>query len=212
MTAPVLEPTPENVARAAETLADGGLVVAPGDTNMVVLAAPDDERAVDRVYEAKGRDRSSPLSVLVHDPDDWRRFAADDAANGDLAADLADALLPGPFNFIVERSESVPAHVVSGLDTVCLGSFANETWRALAARTGPVAATSANRSGAVDEGLVDLDTAVAHLGDAVDVVLAGDRLDWTTTSTTIVDLTGDPTVFRQGDVTRERLNAVRDVF
>jgi L-threonylcarbamoyladenylate synthase len=205
---PRLAPTPENVARAADCVRDGGVVLVPGDTNVTFAVDPGSRRAVERVYEAKGRDRSKPLSVLVHDPDDWRTYGHSDHA--DLVEDLFEAFLPGPLNVIVERRPTVPDYVVAGLDTVCLGSFRNDTWRALAREAGPVAATSANRSGAVEEGLVDLDTAVDQVGDGVDLVLAGEGLAWTTRSTTILDLTGEPTVFREGDLDRTDLARVTD--
>jgi L-threonylcarbamoyladenylate synthase len=205
-----LQPTPENAARVADCVRDGGVAVVPGDTNMTFAVAPDSEAAVDRVYELKQRDRDSPLSVLQYDPTEWRRFGRTDHAG--VFDALVEAFLPGPLNVIVERTDAVPAHAVSGFDTVCLGSFRNDAWRAVAARVSPIAATSANISGEADDGLVDVETALDHVGGGADVVLGGPGLEWTTQSTTIVDLTGEPTVFREGDVTRADLNEVRDVF
>ncbi len=205
-----LQPTAENVARVADCIRDGGVAVIPGDTNMTFAVDPENEAAVERVYELKGRDRDSPLSVLQHDPTEWRRFGR--TPHDDLYDDLVEAFLPGPLNVIVERTDEVPAHVVSGFETVCLGSFRNETWRAVTSQVSPIAATSANISGAVDDGLVDLSTALDHVGAGADCVLAGEGLAWTTQSTTIVDLSDEPTVFREGDVSRAELNEVRDVF
>ncbi len=206
----VLAPTEANVRRAAEAVRSGGVVAVPGDTNVVLAADPDDERAVERVYDVKGRDRSKPLSLLFHDPEDWRLYG--DTDHEELLEALIEAFWPGPFNVILERTDRVEPFLVSGLDTVCVGTFETPVWRRLAARVDPLAATSANRSGAVREGLVDLETAVDHVGDGVDCVLGGDSPDWTTRSTTIVDLTDEPTVFREGDIGRDRLNDVRDVF
>lgn len=209
MTGRVRSPSPAALDEAAATLREGGVIALPADTNLALAVDPYDPEAVERVYELKGRDRSKPLAVLHHDPSDWRRYA--DPTRGDLLTALEDAFLPGPLNAIVEKSEQVPDHVVAGLDTVCIGSFRNETWRAFTERVSPVAMTSANRSGAVADGLVDLSTARDQLPE-VDVFLDGDGLDWTTQSTTIVDLVGDPSVFREGDIGPEQLNEVRDVF
>lgn len=206
----VLAPTAANLDRAAEVVRSGGVVAVPGDTNVVLAADPSDEHAVERVYEVKRRDRSKPLSLLFEDPADWRLYGRTD--HEPLLETLAAAFWPGPFNVILDRTERVEPFLVSGLDTVCVGSFETPVWRRLAARVDPLAATSANRSGAVDSGLVDLRTAVEQVGDRVDLVLGGDSPDWPTQSTTIVDLTGEPTVFREGDIGRERLNQVRDVF
>lgn len=206
----VLAPTAANLDRAAEVVRSGGVVAVPGDTNVVLAADPGDERAVERVYEAKRRDRSKPLSLLFHDAEDWRRYGHTE--HEALMTALVEAFWPGPFNVILERTDRVEPFLVSGLATVCVGTFETPVWRRLAARVDPLAATSANRSGAVDEGLVDLATAVEQVGDRVDLVLGGDSPDWPTQSTTIVDLTGEPTVFREGDLTRADLNEVRDVF
>jgi L-threonylcarbamoyladenylate synthase len=205
-----LQPTPTNAERVADCIRDGGVAVVPGDTNMTFAVDPDSEAAVERVYALKGRDRDSPLSLLHYDPAEWRRYGRTDHA--DVFDALVDAFLPGPLNVIVERTDDVPGHVVSGFETVCLGSFRNDAWRAVASRVSPVAATSANISGEADDALVDVATALDHVGEGADVVLGGEGLDWTTQSTTIVDLSGEPTVFREGDVTRADLNDVRDVF
>ena len=41
MSEPVLAPTAENVQTAADCLRDGGVVVAPSDTNMALTVVPD---------------------------------------------------------------------------------------------------------------------------------------------------------------------------
>lgn len=209
MTAPVRSPSAAALDKAAAKLRNGGVVALPGDTNFVLAADPNDSRAVERVYEIKRRDRSKPLAVLHHDPSDWRRYT--DPEHTELVASLERAFLPGPLNFIVEKNACVPDHVVAGLDTVCVGSFQNETWRGLTERFSPVATTSANRSGAADDGLVTLASAREQLS-GVDLFLDGEPLAWTTQSTTIVDLVGDPTVFRQGDIDPTVGDEVPDVF
>lgn len=203
-------PTPDHIDAVVDCIERGGVAVVPGDTNMTFAVDPESEAAVERVYDLKGRDRSKPLSVLHHDPAEWRRYGTTE--HEALLDDLVEAFLPGPLNVIIERKLTVPAHVVGGMDTVCLGSFRNEVWRSVAARAGPVAATSANISGEFDDGLVGVDDAVEHVGAGADFVLAGDGLDWTTQSTTIVDLTGSPSIFREGDITRADIAAVTDAF
>lgn len=177
---------------------------------MTFAVDPGSEAAVDRVYELKQRSRSKPLSVLCHDPTDWRTYGRSEHAG--LVDDLVDAFLPEPLNVIVERTDAVPEHVVGGFDTVCLGSFRNDAWRAFAAHASPVAATSANVSGEFDDGLVGVEDAVEHVGHGVDYVLEGEGLAWMTQSTTILDLIGEPTVFREGDVGRDDLATVTDAF
>ncbi len=78
---------------------------------------------------------------------------------------------------------------------------------------GPLAMTSANRSGTVGEGtLIDLETARAHVGDRVDIILAVDPPEGATQATTIVDIANGPRVYREGDLTAADLNAAVDVL
>lgn len=206
----VSEPTPAVLDRAARIVREGGVVALPGDTNVVLAADPYQESAVDRVYRLKRRDRSKPLSVLQYDPDDWPTYV--DPPDRELMDRLVERFLPGPLNVIAPKTDRVPDHVVSGLETVCVGSFRTEAWRGLARRVSPLAATSANRSGTVEDGLVDLATTREQLGEELDLLVGGEGLAWTTRSTTIVDLAGEPSVFREGDIGRAALNEVRDVF
>jgi L-threonylcarbamoyladenylate synthase len=90
--------------------------------------------------------------------------------------------------------------------TVSVGCLANPVWRDLAdAVGGPVAMTSANRSGTVpDDRLVDVDLALAHVGDRVDHVLGGEPDDTTRASTILSLAAGDPgeaMILREGDLT-----------
>ena len=60
--------------------------------------------------------------------------------------------------------------------------------------------------------MVGVEDAVERVGQGVDYVLEGTGLEWTTRFTTILDLTGDPTVFREGDVARDELATVTGAF
>lgn len=206
MTAPVLEPTPENIERVADCVRDGGLVVAPTDTNLGLLLDPWHSEAIERAFGVKERPRSKPLTLFVHDPEDWNRFAThEDPA---LVESIVDAFWPGPLNIVLERTERVHDERLCKGPTVSVGCISNPTWRDLVAAVGgPVAMTSANKSGAADDRLVDVQFAREQVGDGVDYILDGGP-QGTTTASTILDLTGDPSILRQGDISPAELNAV----
>jgi L-threonylcarbamoyladenylate synthase len=167
---------------------------------------------VARVYDIKGRPPDKPLPLFIRDPADWRRYGLPDDAG--IAQRLVDAFWPGPPFLIVDASEGIPHERVQQQGTVCLGCIANPVWRELMSHVdGPLAMTSANRSGTVDEGtLIDLETARAHVGDRVDVILTVDPPEGATQATTIVDIANGPRVYREGDLTAADLNAVIDIF
>ena len=212
MSKPMLNPTSENLRRAAACINRGGVVLSPSDTNMALGVDPYDGDAIDRVYDIKGRPREKPLVLFVRAPTDWRRYGRSDEAG--IAEQLIEAFWPGPVFLIVEATEHVPHERVQFEGTVSLGCIGNSTWREMMNHLdGPLAMTSANRSGAVnDDTLIDLELACEHVGDEVDLIIAEDPPKEATQATTIVDLANGPRLYREGDVTATDLNAVVDVF
>jgi len=207
----LLEPTPEGIETAAACVREGGVIVAPSDTNLALTLDPWDEAAIERAFRIKNRDPVDPLTLFIRNPDDWTKWGTSDRPATIKA--LIDSFWPGPLNIIVEKTDAVPDCVVAGGETVALACLSNPTWRALSAAVDqPLCMTSANLTGQADNQLVDLDLATSQVGDRVDYILKGGA-QGTTQSSTIVDLTGsEPTVLRYGDITVADLNAVVDVF
>ncbi|RJX44178.1 threonylcarbamoyl-AMP synthase [Halonotius aquaticus] len=204
-----LEPTPEGIETAADCICDGGVVVAPSDTNLALTLDPWNEAAIERAFRIKNREPTDPLTLFIRDPADWERWATTDR---EAAVDtLVDAFWPGPLNIILEKTERVPDRVVAGGETVALGCLSNPTWRGLSAAVDqPLCMTSANLTGQADGQLVDLDLAIEQVGDRVDYILDGEA-QGTTQSSTIVDLTDmEPTILRHGDITATDLDAAVD--
>lgn len=185
---------------AVEALARGGLVVVPTDTVYGVAARPDLPEATARVFAAKGRPRDLTLPVL----------AADAAAAGlagvldERALSLAERFWPGPLTLVVPRTEtSTPWDLGEGRDTVGLRVPDHRWTRALLGETGPLAVTSANRSG--EPTPPDCDGVRAALGEAVEVYVCDDPRPAGPPST-VLDLTGpEPRVLREGALDRETL-------
>lgn len=210
MAAPILEPTEPNLAIAAHRIRDGGVIIVPTDTNFALAIDPWNDAAVERVYRIKNRPSTSPLSLFVHDPEDWRGYAA--RSDDPLAQTLIDAFWPGPLNIIMPKNDRVPSAMVRDGPTVAIGCIANTTLRGLIRHFGkPVALTSANLSGQADGVVVDMDLAIAQIGDRVDCILAAGP-SGATRSSTIVDISGPPRILRHGEITAEQLKLVAPVF
>ncbi len=159
-----------DVTRAARLLAQGRLVAFATETVYGLGADATDDRAVARVFEAKGRPRFNPLIVHVHDVD-----AARDLAHLSRAAlDLATAFWPGPLTLVAPLRDGHPLSplVTAGLATVAIRVPGPDQARDLLslARV-PVAAPSANPSGRISP------TTAAHvlagLDGRIDAVLDG---------------------------------------
>ncbi|WP_299233820.1 L-threonylcarbamoyladenylate synthase [Natronomonas sp.] len=135
--------TPPDVTDAVAAIRRGDLVVYPTETVYGLGADALNAEAIGRVFEAKGRPRDRPLSMAVPELSaaaDYVRPSADERA-------FCDRFLPGPVTVLLERTDRVPDELVAGRDRVGIRVPDQDTARALARRTGPITATSANRSG-----------------------------------------------------------------
>lgn len=196
----------EALDEAVAILRDGGLVAVPTETVYGLAARADSDEAVAAIYRAKGRPSFNPLIVHVAD------FAAVQAlAETDERAEaLAEKLWPGALTMVLPlRADSglAPA-VTAGLPTVALRCPAHPLMRALLKRCQfPLAAPSANRSGAISP--TEPAHVAASLGAAVPLILDGGACAAGLEST-IVALRSDGRwqVLRPGPIERERIVAI----
>ncbi len=180
---------------AAAAIRDGALVVMATDTVYGIGARPDDPRATAALFEAKGRPRALELPVLVPSREEAERIAAFDRR----ARDLAAAHWPGALTIVVRRCDPSRAWDLGGdPDTIGVRMPDHAATLALLARTGPLAVTSANRSGHPTPATCE--ELHSTFGDAVDVYLC-DPEPLAGLASTVVDLTGDARILRQGSVT-----------
>ena len=194
------------VVRAADVIRRGGTVAVPTETVYGLAARADRDDAVAAIYRAKGRPDFNPLIVHVADLAHAERLAQMDAA----AHVLAKRFWPGPLTLVLPRRDNagLSAAVSAGLPTVALRCPAHRAMRALIAATGlPLAAPSANRSGAVSP------TSAAHvaasLGDRVDLILDGGACAQGLESTIVaIRAGGGWTVLRPGPITRDDIAAL----
>ena len=159
--------SPEGQALAAEAASGGGLIVLPTDTVYGIGARLDRPAALAALFGAKGRPRSLPLPVLVDGVDRARTLGVFEGA----AERLAAAFWPGPLTIVVPRRESLRADIGGDGTTVGVRVPDHAGVRALLELTGPLATTSANRSGEPTPSTVEGVAGV--FGDAVAVYLDG---------------------------------------
>ena len=197
--------TPETIAAAGAALRAGRLVAFPTETVYGLGADATDDRAVAAVFAAKGRPRFNPLIIHLADTGTARRLVAFD----DRAEELAGRFWPGALSLVLPRRGDCPVSLLAsaGLETLAVRVPDHDVARALLAAAGrPIAAPSANRSGAVSP------TTAAHvaesLGDAVDIILDGGPCPLGLEST-VLGLAGErPVILRPGGVPEEALTAV----
>jgi tRNA threonylcarbamoyl adenosine modification protein (Sua5/YciO/YrdC/YwlC family) len=132
------------IAQAAAAARGGELIVMPTDTVYGIATRPDDPLATGRIFEAKGRPRDLELPVLAAGVEALRRVAVFD----ELAGRLADEYWPGPLTLVLPRAPTSSDWELGG-DVSTIGVRVPHHLLALAvlAATGPLAVSSANRSG-----------------------------------------------------------------
>lgn len=193
------------LTEAGTLLRAGRLVAFPTETVYGLGADATNDDAVASIFEAKGRPRFNPLIVHVSD----LAAAVALVKFDDRARALASTFWPGPLTLVLPRREDcgLSLLVSAGLDSVAVRVPAHPVAQGLLrAVARPVAAPSANRSGAISP------TEAAHvaesLGERVSLIVDGGACTVGLEST-VVDLTGpQPAILRPGAVTREEVAAV----
>ncbi|MFL6136945.1 MAG: L-threonylcarbamoyladenylate synthase [Frankiaceae bacterium] len=188
---------------AAAAVSAGSLVVLPTDTVYGIGADAFSPAAVDALLAAKGRGRAMPSPVLI-----GRRetLAGLVSRIPPAAHELVDAFWPGALTIVVRHAPSLAWDLGETRGTVAVRMPLHPLALELLERTGPMAVSSANRSGA--EPATTAAEAERQLGGAVAVYLDGGPCEGPVPST-IVDCTGDvPRVLRAGALPPERLREV----
>lgn len=166
----MLTPDETGLTRAAQILRGGGLVAVPTETVYGLAARADSDAAVAAIYRAKGRPDFNPLIVHVASMEMARRLARVDQR----AERLAALFWPGPLTLVLplRAGSGLAPAVTAGLPTVALRLPDQPLTRRLLAALGePLAAPSANRSGAVSP--TEPAHVVASLGTRIEAVLDG---------------------------------------
>ena len=183
------------IGRAAQAALAGRLIVLPTDTVYGIGTRPDDAAATARLFEAKGRSRELTLPVLVPSAAAAREIAAFD----ERAEALALACWAGPLTLVLRRTDRSLGWDLGG-DPLTVGVRMPHHPLALAvlARTGPLAVTSANRSG--EPTPTTCEAVERVFGAMVDVYLCEEE-PLGETASTVVDLAhGEARVLRVGGV------------
>ena len=195
-----MRPSEGPPAEAAAAARRGALIVFPTDTVYGIGTRPDDPAATDRIFEAKGRPRDLALPVLVATRESARRVAVFD----ERADRLTEALWPGPLTLVLPRGADAWGWDLGG-DPATVGVRAPRHPLALAllADTGPLAVTSANRSGEPPAGTCE--RLHEMFGSLVSVYLCQEEA-LEGAASTVLDLAhGAPRIIRTGAVLPEVL-------
>jgi L-threonylcarbamoyladenylate synthase len=191
------------IEEAGAAIRRGELVVIPTDTVYGVAADAFAPSAVEALLAAKGRDRAMPVPVLVASPEMLEALVDQLPASGRA---LIDAFWPGALTVVVRHTAHLAWDLGETRGTVAVRMPNHELARELISQTGPLAVSSANRSGNLAPATM-LDARL-QLGATIAVYLDGGPSGESVAST-IVDVTAErPRVLRAGAIDVERLREI----
>lgn len=193
----------DGIAKATAGVRQGDLVVLPTDTLYGVGADAFDPDAVQRLLDAKGRGREMPPPVLVPEVRTIDGLATDVPA---YARALIERYWPGPLTLVLKAQPSLMWDLGDTGGTVAVRMPDHEVALELLTAVGPMAVSSANRTGhPASRTVID---AATQLGASVEFYLDGGPVTGGLAST-IVDCTRDePTVLRRGAIDADEILAL----
>lgn len=183
-------PTALQLTEIARLLREGNVAMLPTDTIYGLHAVATDADAVERIVEIKGRGETKSFIVLAASVEQLRELGI--SARPELLQSL-DAIWPAPLTAILPLKAPIPAS--RGAMTLAVRIPALDWLRDLAARTGPLVSTSANRSG--EPAATSPQNVARDLQERIGAIVDGGIRDGEPSA--ILDLTGpEPRWIREG--------------
>jgi tRNA threonylcarbamoyl adenosine modification protein (Sua5/YciO/YrdC/YwlC family) len=184
-------PEPRKIKRAVDALQSGEVIAYPTDTVYGLGCDLFNKKAVDRLYQIKGIDRSQMLAFVCQNLGEVARYAV----MHDRVYRVLKQYLPGPYCFLLEATREVPRIVQTPRKTVGVRIPNHPVALALAAELGrPIVSSTAARHGeSPDPDPREVDLTFPGLALVLDAGAGG------TVPTSVIDLTGErPSVVRHG--------------
>lgn len=200
-----MKPIETDILKAKDYLDAGQLVAIPTETVYGLAANATNTKAVERIYEAKGRPSTNPLILHFPNLEAMLPYTAEIPADAEA---LAKVFWPGPLTLLLPKSGLVPDIVTAGLSRVAVRVPNHPKTLALLGQLDfPVAAPSANPSGYISP--TTADHVSQQLGTKVAFILDGGQCTRGLESTILGwNDEGYPTIYRKGVITAEAIEKV----
>ncbi|MFP1700379.1 L-threonylcarbamoyladenylate synthase [Gardnerella piotii] len=210
----------ESLQLAAQIIKAGGVIVVPTDTVYGVACDPFNEDAVAKIYQLKRRPRTKALQILMSSVSDLEKLGLYLPSPLDV---LAEKFLPGGYSPIARAKKD---SVATRLATLCKADENNEQNKIQAEATqgvrvpdcpelmkilrvtGPLAASSANRSG--NESADSVEEAFEAFGDEIPLYLNAGPTRSHVASTVVGADSADAdgiVILREGVISEEQIRA-----
>jgi len=210
------------VHRAVQILTEGGLVVFPTETVYGIGASARSADGVEKLFEIKGRSHKAPFALAIKSAEEALDYVPQ---LGRMAERLARRCWPGPITLVVDKNpdetsagqglvNQLPESVrraVAPDGTIGLRVPAHEVvLDVLRMLAGPIALTSANRSG--DSAAVTAEEVAEKLGNSVDLIIDDGRSRYGQPSTVVRAIGNECSCIREGVVGQSALDRLSSMI
>ncbi|MDR2878562.1 MAG: threonylcarbamoyl-AMP synthase [Fusobacteriales bacterium] len=190
----------ESVQEIVSCLKNNGIAIFPTDTVYGIGAVYNNPKGIDRIYEAKQRDRSKPITALISDIshlDKLISFEEDDQRN---ISEIMKKYWPGELTVVFDNSK----YNVAEDNTIGVRIPGNEILlRIIESCGGIVFTTSANISG--EKSPVKTEDISYDILEKTDFILDGGTILNGVPSTVIKYSAGEISVLREGNIKTEEI-------
>ena len=190
----------EEIKQVKDILLNGGIVAFPTDT-VFGLGCIINKEAIAKIYEAKGRSFDKPLPMMCNS----LKMIETVAEVSDDAKKIINKFVPGALTLIFNKKSHIEDYVTNGKPTIGI-RVPDDEWilNLINELNTPLLVTSANLS---DTGsLLKWEDVYNQLNGRIDAIVCADATGQT--SSTIIDVTGEVKLLRQGPITLEAIQEV----
>lgn len=177
------------------------VVAFPTETVFGVGVKFNDIEALDALMEAKNRDYSKAITLMVYDKNDIEKYAY----VNDSAKKIIDHFMPGMITLVLNKKECVDPMMTNGKDTIGIRIPDCQYVLELLKRTGPMLVTSANLSNHVNT--TTTSQVLEQLGGRIELVVDGKTFD--NIASSVIDVTSeDIKILREGKIKEEDIRRI----
>lgn len=193
--------TNKDIKSVYEVIKNHGVAAFPTETVYGVGVKFGSRDALDKLMEAKNRDYSKAITLMVADKKDIEKYAyvSEDARK------IIEAFMPGMITLVFKKQESVDPVMTNGKETIGIRIPDHEYVLSLLKKVGPMLVTSANLSNHPNTTCTS--EVLEQLDGRIDIIVDGKTSD--NVASTVVDVTGSEIkILREGKITRKEIEEV----
>lgn len=194
----------EEVKSSIKMLKEGKILVVPTDTVYGICSDATNEKAVEKIFRIKNRDKNNPLNILVSSVDMAKKYTKN---FNKIAETLANKFWPGALTMVFEKNDLIPKIVTANKETIGVRIPDNEvTLNIINELSLPIACPSANISGRPSGTVVE--DIKSDFKDNVDIYIDCGPSKIGIESTIVKINENSVEILRQGKITKEEINAL----